>query len=133
MPEGRWLNPTEKKIQFLFQMLGSCFLYVSLVDSEQTPKDELKNLVEDFDNITSKSGNTFLVNILGLGTKLPNCKNEPSKEQDCGVGPSKESSSSRIPSCGDPAGLTVGNLEMLCLRRRANSSYAFERQMIRRH
>ncbi len=93
----------------------------------------MKNLVEGFDNITSKSGNTFLVNIVGLGTKLPNCKNEPSKEQDGGVGSSKESSSSRIPSCGDPAGLTVGNLDMLCLRRRANSSYAFERQMIRRH
>jgi len=89
--------------------------------------------VEGFDNITSKSGNTFLVNIVGLGTKLPNCKNEPSKEQDGGVGPSKESSSSRIPLCGDPVGLTVGNLDMLCLRRRANSSYGFERQMIRRH
>ncbi len=89
--------------------------------------------MEGFDNITSKSGNTFLVNIVGLGTKLPNCKNEPSKEQDGGVGPSNESSSSRIPSCGDPVGLTVGNLDMLCRRRRANSSYGFERQMIRRH
>lgn len=77
---------------------------------------------------------TFLFSTVGLRTALANCRKEPPVAQIGASSPSCELeglSSLITPSLLDPDDRTVGILDMLCLRSRANSSFQPIRNAIR--
>lgn len=97
-------------------------------------QSSLSYLIESY--LTTRSSlhspsehHTFLFSTVGLKRALPNCKKEPSMARIVGSGPllgPEVLPPSKMPGWSEPDARTVGILEMLCLRRRANSSYQFE-------